>query len=183
MHIICFSWSLLLKTRIAELWKHYRPDIGGVRPVCFQPFNQRWQAYHLKLISSFNILSMFIILVNIVKSIGHLYNHFQIKDFDKLKYLLGIEMTQFNDGIVISQKKYIWDILEKITLMNSKPMDTFMDHNTKLQYLTINRLDIFSVSLVNQFLNFSCESNWNVVICILKYIKRSPGERIDIHDN
>jgi len=47
----------------------------------------------------------------------------------------------------------------------------------KLNYLTFTRPDIsFAVSVVNQFLNYPCEDHWNVVICILKYIKRSPGK-------
>jgi len=45
---------------------------------------------------------------------------------------LGIEVAQSNDGIVISQRKYVLDILEKSGLMNSKPFDTPMDSNTEL---------------------------------------------------
>ena len=31
-----------------------------------------------------------------------LFSHFQTKDLGKLKYFLGIEVTQFNSGVVIS---------------------------------------------------------------------------------
>ncbi|XP_068504637.1 secreted RxLR effector protein 161-like [Phaseolus vulgaris] len=34
----------------------------------------------------------------------------------------------------------------------------------------------FAVSVVSQFLNSPCEDHWNAVICILKYIKGSPGK-------
>ena len=82
--------------------------------------------------------------------------------------------------------------------MNSKFVDTPMDPNVKLlpnqgeplsdpekyrrlvgklNYLTIIRLDIsFVVNVVSQFLNSPCEDHWNAVICILKYIKDSPGK-------
>jgi len=62
----------------------------------------------------------------------HLCQHFQTKDLGKLIYFLGIEVAQSNTGIVISQRKYALDILEKIWLMNSKYVDTPMDPNVKL---------------------------------------------------
>ncbi|XP_014506428.1 uncharacterized protein LOC106766193 [Vigna radiata var. radiata] len=121
----------------------------------------------------------------------HLCNHFQIKDLGILRYFLGIEVAQSNDGIVISQRKYALDILKETGLMNSKPMDTLMDPDTKLlpkqgepmsnpkkyrrlvgklNYLTVTRPDIsFAVSVVSQFFNSPCEDHWNAVIRILKY--------------
>jgi len=62
----------------------------------------------------------------------HLYHHFQTKDLGKLRYLLGIEVAETNDGIVISQRKYFMDILEETRLVSSKFVDTPMDPNTKL---------------------------------------------------
>jgi len=128
----------------------------------------------------------------------HLCHYFQTKDLGKLRYFFGIEVTQSNDGIVISQRKYAMDILEETGLMSSKSVDTPMDPNTKLllnqgelisdpeqyrrlvgklNYLTVTRLDIsFAVSVISQFLNSSCEDHWNAVIRILKYIKKSPGK-------
>jgi len=47
----------------------------------------------------------------------------------------------------------------------------------KLNYLTITHPDIsFAFSVVSQFLNSPFEDHWNVVIRILKYIKRSSGK-------
>ena len=44
----------------------------------------------------------------------------------------------------------------------------------KLNYLT--RPDIsFHVSVVSQFLQSPCDSHWDAVICILQYIKSTPG--------
>jgi len=62
----------------------------------------------------------------------HLCQNFQTKNLGKLRYFLGIEVAQSNTGIVISQRKYAFDILEEIGLMNSKSVDTPMDPNVKL---------------------------------------------------
>ena len=62
----------------------------------------------------------------------HLFNHFQTKDLEKLKYFLGIEIAQFNSKVVISQRKYTFDILANTGMLDCKPVDTFMDPNVKL---------------------------------------------------
>ena len=128
----------------------------------------------------------------------HLFSHFQKKDLGKLKYFLGIEVAQSNSGVVISQRKYILDILTDNGMMDCKPVDTPMDPNVKLvpsqgellldpgryrrlvgklNYLTITRLDIsFPVSVVSQFLQSPCDSHWDVVVRILCYIKGTPSQ-------
>ena len=95
--------------------------------------------------------------------------------------------------MVISQRKYTLDILTDIGMLDCKPVDTPMDPNVKLvpsqgellqdprrcrrlvgklNYLTITQLDIsFPVSVVSQFLQSPCDSHWNVVVRILRYIK------------
>ena len=84
------------------------------------------------------------------------------------------EVAQSRSGIVISQRKYALDILEKTGMMGCKPIDTPMDPNVKLlpghgeplnnlercrrlvgklNYLTVTRPDIsFPVSVVSQFM-------------------------------
>ena len=62
----------------------------------------------------------------------HLFNHFQTKNLGKLKYFLGIEITQSNSDVVMSQRKYVLDILEEIGMIDCKPVDTLMDSNVKL---------------------------------------------------
>ena len=128
----------------------------------------------------------------------HLFSHFQTKDLRKLKYFLGIEITQSNPNVVMSQRKYVLDILEETGMLDCKSIDAPMDPNVKfipkqgellrdpgryrrlverLNYLTITRPDIsFPVSVVSQFLKSPCDSQWDVVICILCYIKGTPGQ-------
>ena len=46
----------------------------------------------------------------------------------------------------------------------------------KLNYLTITRLDIsFPLSVVSQFLQSPCDSHWDAVIRIFRYIKSTPS--------
>ena len=62
----------------------------------------------------------------------HLFNHFQTKDLGKLKYFLGIKIAQSNYCVVMSQRKYVLDILEETGMLDCKPVDTPMDPNVKL---------------------------------------------------
>ncbi|RVX09717.1 Retrovirus-related Pol polyprotein from transposon RE2 [Vitis vinifera] len=122
------------------------------------------------------------------------------KDLGKLKYFLRIEITQSSFGVVLSQRKYALDILEETGMLDCKLVDTPMDLNVKLvlgqgeplgdlgryrrlvgklNYLTITRLDIsFPVSVVSQFLQSPCDSHWDAVICILRYIKSTPDQGV-----
>ena len=62
----------------------------------------------------------------------HLFNHFRTKDLGKLKYFLGIEITQSKSGVVMNKKKYALKILEETSMLDCKPVDTPMDSNVKL---------------------------------------------------
>ena len=130
----------------------------------------------------------------------HFFNHFQKKDLGKLKDFLRIEITQSNSGVVMSQRKYVFDTLEETGMLNCEHVDTPMDLNVKLvpghgeplrdprryrrlvgrlNYLTITRPNIsFPVSVVSKFLQSPCNSHWDAVICILCYIKGTPGHGV-----
>ena len=45
---------------------------------------------------------------------------------------MGIEIAQSKSGVVMSQRKYVLDILEKTGMLDCKPIDTPMDPNVKL---------------------------------------------------
>ena len=49
-----------------------------------------------------------------------------------MKYFLGIEVTQSEDGIFISQTKYANDVLKIFKMMNCKPTVTPIVTGTKL---------------------------------------------------
>ena len=62
----------------------------------------------------------------------HLFSHFQTKDLGKLKNFLGVEIAQSNFSIVMSQRKYVLDILEETGMLDYKPVDNPMDLHVKL---------------------------------------------------
>ncbi|RVW25919.1 Retrovirus-related Pol polyprotein from transposon RE2 [Vitis vinifera] len=104
----------------------------------------------------------------------HLFTYFQTKDLGKLKYFLGIEIAQSSSSVVLSQRK------------TGGPLGDPGRYRRlvgKLNYLTITRPDIsFPVSVVSQFLQSPCDSHWDVVIRILRYIKSTPDQGV-LYDN
>ena len=127
----------------------------------------------------------------------YLQNSFQTKDLGKLRYFLGIEVARSKEGINLSQRKYVLDILEETGLLVSKPVETPMDPNVKLyedqgellsnperycrlvgklNYLTITHSDIsFAISVLSQFMKDPRLPHWETVIRIVRYLKAHPG--------
>ena len=61
-----------------------------------------------------------------------LAKEFEIKELGKLKYFLDIEVAYSTQGIFISQKKYVTDLLAEIGKIGCKPVSTPMVPNHKL---------------------------------------------------
>ena len=61
-----------------------------------------------------------------------LASEFEIKDLGSLRYFLGMEMVCSKKGIVVSQRKYILDLLKETGMNGCRPLDTPMDPNVKL---------------------------------------------------
>ena len=64
--------------------------------------------------------------------------HIEIKKLGPLKYFLGMEVTQCNKGLIMTQQKFILDLLEGTKLLHGHINDTPIEANHKL---TINRDD------------------------------------------
>ena len=62
----------------------------------------------------------------------YLAKEFEIKDLRNLKYFLGIEVVRSNDGIFVSQRLYVLDLLKETRMLGCKVVDTPMDHALKL---------------------------------------------------
>jgi hypothetical protein len=127
-----------------------------------------------------------------------LATEFEMKNLRGLKYFLGIEVARSKQGIFLSQRKYVLDLLSETGMLDCKPVDTtvvqnhglgeFLDQAPtnkeryqrlvgKLIYLSHTRPDIaYAASLVSKFMHYPSEDHMSVVIRILRYLKSSPGK-------
>lgn len=125
--------------------------------------------------------------------IQKLQTQFALKHLGKPSYFLGIEVKYLSNGsLMLSQSKYIADLLERASMTGCSSISTPMMSNVKLtrhgtdsladptqyrsivgalQYITLTRPDIaFSVNKVCQFLSAPLESHWRAVKRILRYL-------------
>lgn len=79
--------------------------------------------------SSTNFLSTFI---------THLSSHFSLKDLGPLSYFLGVEVTPNSNGLLLSQTKYIYDLLPRHNMADSKPSVTPMSTYPPLTHQPIS---------------------------------------------
>ena len=91
-----------------------------------------------------------------------------------LKYFLGVEVMRSKQGILLSQWKYVLDMLSEIGKLGAKPCSTLIPPNVhltkegelfedperyrilvgKMNYLKITRLDIaHSISVLSQYMS------------------------------
>ncbi|KAL4011538.1 hypothetical protein IC575_028598 [Cucumis melo] len=124
-------------------------------------------------------------------------NEFEIKDLGNLKYFLAMEVVRFKEGISVSQRKYILDLLTETGMLGCRPTDT-IEFNYKLGnfddqvpvdkeqyrclvgkliYLSHTRPNIFfAVSAVSQFMQAPYEEHMEAIKRILRYLKTTPGK-------
>ncbi|KAJ9547783.1 LOW QUALITY PROTEIN: hypothetical protein OSB04_020326 [Centaurea solstitialis] len=122
--------------------------------------------------------------------VHHLGRTFPIQDMGKLSYFLGIEIGA---DILLSQQKYILELLQKAGLSDAKPVSSpiftsvylalndisLFDNPVKyrqvvgaLQYATLTRPDItYAINKVCQFMHSPTENHWSTVKRILWYLK------------
>ncbi|KAM7516034.1 hypothetical protein LguiA_005617 [Lonicera macranthoides] len=116
-----------------------------------------------------------------------------------------MEVARSKTGIVVSQRKYILDLLSETGMSGCKPSDTPIELGTKLGgikdgvpvetgryqrlvgkliYLSHTCPDIaFAVSMVSQFMQSPCEEHLEAVYYILRYLKGSPGKGLFFKKN
>nr|KYP50092.1 hypothetical protein KK1_028166 [Cajanus cajan] len=120
-----------------------------------------------------------------------------MKDLGKLKYFLGIEIAYSKNGIFISQRKYVLDLLKETGKLGCRTSTVPIEQNHKigseesapvekaqyqrlvgkLIYLSHTRPDIaYAVSVVSQFMHDPRERYMQAVDKILQYLKSSPGK-------
>jgi hypothetical protein len=120
---------------------------------------------------------------------------FPVKDLGDLSFFLGVEVQRVADGILLSQQRYISDLLHRTNMHLAKPISSPMSSSTQLskfdglsltdatlyrstvgslQYLALTRPDIaFSVNKVAQFMQTPRDVHWTAVKRILRYLKHT----------
>eukprot|EP00253_Pinus_taeda_P003275 PITA_03275 len=120
-------------------------------------------------------------------------DEFEMTDMGLLRYFLGIEVDQNENGIFISQEKYVNEVLGKFNMQECKATITPTVMGLKLSkensskdfdpslyksivgsliYLTTTRPDImFVVSLISKFMERPKEAHWQAVKRILRYVE------------
>jgi uncharacterized protein (DUF2164 family) len=124
---------------------------------------------------------------------------FEMKDLGELRYFLGIEAARSKKGVVLSQQKYVLDLLNDTGMLGCRPASTPIDPNHKLiggigdqvdrgqyqrlvgrlLYLTHTRPDIaYAVSVVSRYMHDLRVPHQEVVYQILRYLKNCPGKGV-----
>ncbi|RVX03816.1 Retrovirus-related Pol polyprotein from transposon RE1 [Vitis vinifera] len=63
---------------------------------------------------------------------NYLSREFEMKDLGHLKYFLGIEVSRSSEGIFLSQRKYVLDLLQETGMSGCQPVNTPIDKGLKL---------------------------------------------------
>jgi len=136
----------------------------------------------------------------ILKLKQQLSSQFHMKDLGESRYFLGLEIVRTAQGLFVSQKKYVQDLIHEFDLVHSTPvklpLDTQLklDANTgiilsepdkyrrlvgKLLYLTLTWPNVsYPVQLLSQFLQNPTTEHMKAALHVVRYLKGSPGQGI-----
>ena len=118
---------------------------------------------------------------------------FEMKDLGELNYCLGLEIQREDGKTIVTQSKYIREILERFDMQECKAASTPLNQNVKLSsvdetkevngtlyrqlvgslnYLTTTGPNIsYSVNILSQFMAKPLESHWIAAKKVLRYLK------------
>lgn len=133
-----------------------------------------------------------------------LAKEFEVKDLGLLRYFLGIEVSNGKEGILLSQRKYVLDLLKESGMLGCRPALYPIDQRRKLGkdagnsvdkeryqrlvgrliYLNHTRPDIsFAVSVVSRYMHDPRKDHLDAVYQILRYLKGTPGKGLLFRNN
>ena len=123
---------------------------------------------------------------------------FDIKTLGHLRYFLGIEVARSPEGIFLSHRKYVLDLLREVGMTTCKPANSPVDVNVKLKkgeggkpvnqtsyqrligkliYLNHTRPEIaFAVNTLSQFMSAPYEDHLKAAYRVLAYLKGTIGQ-------
>ena len=123
--------------------------------------------------------------------IQRLAHRFALKDLGALSYFLGVEVIPTTQGLFLTQRQYILDLLDKFGMADAKPAPTPMvvtqalttagtsldvpkDYRAAvggLQYLTLTRPDVaFAVNRLSQYMHSPTTTHWAALKRLLRYL-------------
>jgi hypothetical protein len=130
---------------------------------------------------------------------------FAVKDLGDLHYFLGVQVIKLNFGLLLSQHRYIMDLLKKTNMHEAKPITSPMASSSalsaftgdpmedpslyrstvgSLQYLSLTRPDLnYAVNRVCQFMHRPLKPHWQAVKRILRYLKHTVSHGLLLHHN
>src|SRR6185312_15741262 len=135
--------------------------------------------------------------LEIVRLKENLNKEFEVKDLGQLRYFLGIEIARSPRGIILSQRKYVLDLLNETGMLGCRPASSPIEQNHKicaqngdpvdkeryqrlvgrLIYLCHTRPDItYAVSIVSRYMHDPRSGHLDAVYRILRYLKSCPGK-------
>jgi len=134
-----------------------------------------------------------------------LHRDFAVKDIGSFNFFLGIEVLPYSRGVILSQQRYILDILKRTKMLEAKPVNSPMASSTHLsafegdlfedptlykstvgalQYLCITRPDIsYCVNKLSQFMQKPTDIHWQSVKRLLRYLKQTIQHGLRIQNS
>ncbi|KAL2247953.1 UNVERIFIED_CONTAM: Retrovirus-related Pol polyprotein from transposon RE1, partial [Sesamum indicum] len=122
-----------------------------------------------------------------------LHNLFTIKNLGKARFFLGLEMGRSTEGMIITQGKYVRDIVADAGLAQCKATNTPLPAGLqfkaasgqqlsnpepcrrllgRLLYLGFTRPDIcHATQQLSQFMQSPCQDHWEAAMHLIKYLK------------
>ncbi|XP_031103191.1 uncharacterized protein LOC116006835 [Ipomoea triloba] len=136
------------------------------------------------------------------KLLARLSGTFKIRDLGAPGFFLGIETVSDSQGLILSQRRYMNDILSRAVMLECKalatlaattqpvtPTDEVFDNLTQyrrivgaLQYLTITRPDLsYAVNRLCQFMHSPTAEHWCLLKRVLRYVKGTQLYGLRLH--
>ncbi|GJT60279.1 retrotransposon protein, putative, ty1-copia subclass, partial [Tanacetum coccineum] len=112
---------------------------------------------------------------NIICQLG---SAFALKYLGPLNYFLGIEIVPHVFDILLSQKKYILELLQSAGLSNCNPVSSPMVTSSSL---SLDDSTAFAVNNVCQYMHAPTENHWSTVKRILRYLHGTVEHGMLIH--
>jgi hypothetical protein len=193
------AWFSRLSTKLLELGFH------GSRS------DSSLFIYKTKFLTIYNLIYVDNIIITYSKPAAiddllHSLTHdFAVKDLGTLNFFLGVEVISNPHGIILSQHRYIMDLLIRTKMSEAKPINTpmasitnlsafegepFPDHTLyrstvgALQYLALTWPDIaFTVNKLSQFMQQPLLPHWQSVKRLLRYLKNTIHFGLQIYRN